>query len=160
MIRNIRKVFPIIFNTSFTALAVNSRILAGWISVDTWSFGIFKPFSFKNWIYAWLIDVRLDSYFETLLEKDDNVPPIRKANPEKSTTNPNITMIRASHLGILFFSSQEMGCIQMRLMKSASKKGLMIDFAKVIPAIIIINAAIIITGEFFVDPRILLFISK
>jgi hypothetical protein len=53
-----------------------------------------------------------------------------------------------------------MGCAQMILMKIASKKGVMIDFAKIIPAIIIINPAIIITGEFFVDPRILLFISK
>jgi hypothetical protein len=29
MIRKIRKVFPIIFNSPFTALAVNSSILAG-----------------------------------------------------------------------------------------------------------------------------------
>jgi hypothetical protein len=64
-----------------------------------------------------------------LPEKDETVPPIRKENPEKSIINPNITMINASHLGILFFSNQEMGCAQMILMKSASKKGVMIDFA-------------------------------
>jgi hypothetical protein len=64
-----------------------------------------------------------------LPEKDDTVPPIMKVNPEKSTINPNITMISASHLGIRFFSSQEIGCAQMILMKSASKKGVMTDFA-------------------------------
>jgi hypothetical protein len=76
-----------------------------------------------------LIVVRVDSYRERLLEKDDNVTPTRKVNPEKSTINPNKTMISVSHLGIFLFSSQEMGCAQMILMKSASKKGVMIDFA-------------------------------
>jgi hypothetical protein len=72
---------------------------------------------------------RVDSYFDKLPEKEDNVPPIRKVNPEKSTINPRITNIRASHLGIPFFSIQEMGCTQMILMKSASKQGAIIDFA-------------------------------
>jgi hypothetical protein len=45
-------------------------------------------------------------------------------------------------------------------MKSASKKGLMIDFAKIIAAIMIINAAIFLTGESSVDPMLLLFISE
>jgi hypothetical protein len=71
----------------------------------------------------------VDSYFERLPEKDDKVPPIRKANPENNITNPDITMIRASHPGILLFSSQEMGWAQMILMKSASKNGVMTDFA-------------------------------
>ena len=73
--------------------------------------------------------VSVDSYFETLPEKDEIVPPIRKENPEKSIINPNITIISASHLGILLFSSQEIGCSQMMLMKTANKKGVMIDFA-------------------------------
>jgi hypothetical protein len=71
----------------------------------------------------------VDPYFDTLLEKDDIVPPIRNANPEKMIINPNITRIEASHLGIPLFSSQDIGCAQMILIKSASKKGVMIDFA-------------------------------
>ena len=74
-----------------------------------------------------LIAVRVVSYFETLLEKDDTVPPIRNANPEKRMINPRITMISASHLGILFFSSQEMGCAQTILINNASKNGEMIS---------------------------------
>jgi hypothetical protein len=69
-------------------------------------------------------------------------------------------MKHASHLGVFFFSSQEIGCIQMILMKSASKKGLIIDFAKITPAIIIMNAAIIIKGESSTDPILLMFISR
>ena len=76
-----------------------------------------------------MIAVRVDPYFETLLEKDDIVPPIRKENPEKSKIKTNITMISASHLGALFFSSQEMGCAHIMLINSASKKGVMIDRA-------------------------------
>ena len=129
IIMKIRKVFPITLISSFKALAVNSRIFAGWKRVDTCSWVIFMPFSFKNWINEVTVVVRVDSYFETLLEKDDNVPPIMKANPEKSKIIPNITMRSASHRGTLFFSSQEIGCAQMILMKSASKKGIMIDFA-------------------------------
>ena len=127
-IRKIRKVDPITFNSWFTANAVNSRILAGWIMFKTWSCWILNPFWFKNWINDLLIVVRVDSYFERLAKKDATLPPIRKANPEKSIINPNNTIIIANQLGILFFSSQEMGCIQMILMKIASKKGVRIDF--------------------------------
>jgi hypothetical protein len=73
--------------------------------------------------------VRVDSNFERLPEKDDNESPNRKANPEKSKNDPNITITSASHPGILFFSSQEMGWAKIILMKNASKKGVMIDFA-------------------------------
>jgi hypothetical protein len=73
--------------------------------------------------------VSVDSYFERFPEKDDKVPPIRKANPEKIKTNPNNTIISASHPGILFLSSQEIGCAQIILMKRASKNGVIIDFA-------------------------------
>ena len=73
--------------------------------------------------------VRVDSYFEALLVKEEKVPPIRKANPENSVINPRITMTRASPLGIFLFSSQEMGCAQIMLMKIASKKGVTIDRA-------------------------------
>ena len=76
-----------------------------------------------------MIVVRVDSYFDRLPENEDSAPPIRKANEEKSTTIPNTTMISAILLGILFFSSQEIGCAQMILTKSASKKGVIIDFA-------------------------------
>ena len=107
-----------------------------------------------------MIIVRVDSYFETLLENDDTVPPISIENPEKSKINPNNTVMRASHLGIPFFSSQEIGCAQMILMKSASKMGLIIDFAKITPAIIIMNAAVVINGESSIDPMLLLFISS
>jgi hypothetical protein len=129
IIRKIRKVVPTISNTLLKALAVNSRIFTGWIRPDIWSWRIFKPFSFRYWINELLIFVRVDSKFERLLEKDDNVSHNRKATPEKSINDPSITIISASHLGILFFSSQEIGCAQIILMKSASKKGVMIDFA-------------------------------
>jgi hypothetical protein len=76
-----------------------------------------------------MVAVRVEPYFETLPEKDDTVPPIRKENPVKSKINPNITAIIASHLGVLFFSSHEMGCAQMILMKNASNKGVINDFA-------------------------------
>ena len=56
-----------------------------------------------------MIAVREDPYFETLLEKDDKVPPIRKEKPKKNKTNVNNTTISAIHLGTFFFSSQEMG---------------------------------------------------
>ena len=87
------------------------------------------PFSLKNWIKVLLILVRVDSYFERFPEKDDKVPPIRNARPEKIKINPNNTMISASQPGILFLSSQEMGCAQIILMKRASKNGVIIDFA-------------------------------
>jgi hypothetical protein len=76
-----------------------------------------------------LIAERVDSYFGKFPEKDDKVPPIRKVKPENNAINPIITMMSASHEGILFFSSQETGCIQMILMKSANKIGVIIDFA-------------------------------
>ena len=87
------------------------------------------PFSLKNWIKELLILVRVDSYFERFPEKDDKVPPIRNARPEKIIINHNNTMISASHPGTLFLSSQEMGCAQIILMKRASKNGVIIDFA-------------------------------
>src|ERR1035437_2056402 len=62
------------------------------------------PFSLKNWINVLLILVSVDSYFERFPEKDDKVPPIRNANPEKIKTNPNNTIISASQPGIFFFS--------------------------------------------------------
>jgi len=43
------------------------------------------------------MDVRVDSYFERLPEKDEIVPPIRNANPQKRKIIPNITSISASH---------------------------------------------------------------
>ena len=76
-----------------------------------------------------MIAVRVDSYSETWLEKDANVPPIKIEKPEKSKIKPNITIMSASHLGIFFFSSQVMGCAQMILMKRANIKGAIIDFA-------------------------------
>ena len=100
-----------------------------------------------------LIVVTVVSYFETLLKKNDNVPPIREENPKKSETNPNIITIIAIHRGILFFSSQVMGCMQMMLMKSASKKGAMIVFAYIAPAKMMINAASFIIGEPSIDPN-------
>lgn len=105
------------------------------------------------------MDVRVDSYFERLPEKDEIVPPIRNANPEKRKISPNITSISASHRGIFFFSSQEIGCSQMMLMKRASKKGVMIDFAKITPAKMIINAAIFTRDEPSVDSIFLRSIS-
>ena len=90
---------------------------------------MFNPLSFKNRINESTIFVRVDSYFVTLLEKDDKVPPINIENPEKRTINPNNTETIASQLGIFFFSSQEMGCAQMMLIKIASINGAMIDFA-------------------------------
>jgi hypothetical protein len=76
-----------------------------------------------------LKSVSVDSYFERLPEKEATVSPIRKANPVKRTIIPSNTMISASHRGILFFSSHEIGCSHTMLMKRASKKGVMIDFA-------------------------------
>jgi hypothetical protein len=76
-----------------------------------------------------LISVSVDSYFERFPEKEDTVSPIRKAKPEKIKINPISTMISASHRGIFLFSSHEIGCSQTMLIKSASKKGVIIDFA-------------------------------
>jgi hypothetical protein len=122
--------------------------------------GIFNPLLFKNWITELLIAVTVDSYFETLLKKNENVPPIRDVNPKKNKINPNITIRIASHLGTLFFSSQEMGCIQMMLIKSASSIGAMIDFAKINPAKITTNDASFNKGESSVDPMRLMSISE
>jgi len=107
-----------------------------------------------------MIVLREDSYFETLLEKDDNVPPMKIENPEKSNINPNITIISASHLGIFLFSSQIIGCAQMILMKRASIKGAIIDFAYITPAIMIMNAASFITGVPSFNPMPLILISE
>jgi len=49
-----------------------------------------NTFSLKNWIKVLLILVRVDSYFERFPEKDDKVPPIRNARPEKIKINPII----------------------------------------------------------------------
>ena len=89
----------------------------------------------------------VDSYFATLRKKNAKVPPIREANPEKSKNKSNITTIIAIHPGILFFPSHEIGGIETMLMKSASKMGAIITFAKIIPAKIIIKAASFITGD-------------
>jgi hypothetical protein len=87
------------------------------------------PFSFKNLINELVKSVSVDSYFERFPEKDEIVPPIRKANPEKRKIRPNKTRISANHLGTLFFSSHIIGCSQIMLMNSASKKGVITDFA-------------------------------
>ena len=57
----------------------------------------------------WLTAVMVDSYFETLLKKNDNVPPMSEINPKKIKINPKITMMIAIHLGIHFLSSHLMG---------------------------------------------------
>ena len=87
------------------------------------------PFSFKNRINEPVKSVSVDSYFERLPVKDQIVPPMRKANPVNRKIRPNKISIRASHLGTLFFISHITGCSQIILMNSASKKGVIIDFA-------------------------------
>jgi len=81
-----------------------------------------QPFIIQKLNNESLNEVSVDSYFERLPEKEDIVPPIKTANPEKRIIIPSITITSASPRGIFLFSSHETGCSQMMLMKSASKK--------------------------------------
>src|SRR5664279_842804 len=94
--------------------------------VDTWSFGILNPLSLSDWINELLNEVSVLSYFGRFPEKDDNVPPTRKAKPENINTKPKITVITATDLGTFLFSSQEIGCAQIILINNASKRGVIL----------------------------------